>query len=75
MSLKTETTLFFLKIKRWFRRFSWRAGVEDAIFRLHQEKLWTPEAQGKPTELRSSRFLEMQYAANSLTYLLNKGFE
>ena len=80
--MKNETTPYcekvrsaWRKIKHWFRRFSWKAGVEDAIGRIDQERLWTQEAQGKPAELRSSRFLEMQYASNSLMYLLNRGFK
>lgn len=66
--LQTKTTTI-RKIKKWFRRFSWRAGVQDAMARLHQEQQWANQ------DKNVSRDLEMQYAANSLIYLLNRGFK
>ena len=61
-------TTFHQKFKHWFRRFSWRAGVGDAIACIYQEQKW---ANGNNNKVRD---LEMQYAANSLRYLLNRGY-
>ena len=65
---KSDTTLP-RRVKKWFRRFSWKAGIVDAIRRINEEQQWANQNKNV------ARDLEMQYAANSLRYLLNRGFE
>lgn len=56
-------------VKKWLRRFSWQAGIEDAMLRMDEEQKHANHVGNKIREL------EMQYASNSLRYLLNRGFK